>query len=224
VILDQRHFGSVDIRGVGGKFRRHHYSRVILATMTEIDVAILELDETYRTILAKQNDVEIYDLSPLAAWAGAPMRVESAKWNVDFTCEVEKVVPTVREAPWTWTNVVRFRLSPLCIIYGGVSGSPVLDRQHRIVAVANTRSDPGAPCDFEAPCEIEAGGQPTVTPTGQSYATPIHGLYDCYDFSRLAFDFERPSCRLLPRELSPDALAGESAPPHAAASAPGTAS
>ena len=200
VLLDQPDSGQVYIRGIGGKFRRHHYSRVILATMTGVDVAILELDETYGTILARQKDAEIYELSPVAPSPGAPMLVESARWNVDFNCEVEKVVPTVREAPWTWTNVIRFRFSPACIFYGGVSGSPVLDRDHRIVAVANTGSDPGTPCDFAAPCEVDAGGEVTVAPPGQSYATPTRSLYDCFSATRRTFDFVLPSCRLVPSD------------------------
>ena len=217
VLLGQPASGQADIRGVGGKFRRHHYSRVILATMTGMDVAILELDETYRAILARQTDAEIYELSPIAPPAGAPMRIVSAKWNADFACEVEKVVPALREAPWTWTDVIRFRLSPLCVIFGGVSGAPVLDRDHRIVAVANTRSDAGTPCDFLAPCEIDAAGRPSVATPGQSYAIPTRGLYDCYSSSRREFDFALPSCRLLPSDPARNSLAGGSAPPHAVA-------
>jgi hypothetical protein len=213
VFLDQRQVGQVDIRGVGGKFRSHPYSRVIFATMTDVDLAILELDETYRAILAKQKDVEIYDLSPIGPWEGASMRIESAKWNVDFSCEVEKMVPTVREALWSWTNVIRFHFSPLCTFYGGVSGSPVLDRHHRIIAVANTVSDVGTPCDFDAPCEVDADGRKTVGPVGQSYATPTDSLYDCYSFSRRAFDFDRPSCRLVRSDVAPDALAGGNTSP-----------
>src|SRR5262249_48034139 len=121
VLLDQRHHGDVDIRDVEGKFGRHHFSHIILATMTGIDVALIELDETYRAILAKQKNVEIYDLSPTAPWPGASMRVESAKWNVEFACEVEKLVPVLKEDPWTWTGAIRFRFSPKCAFHSGVS-------------------------------------------------------------------------------------------------------
>jgi hypothetical protein len=207
ILLDQHDSGQVDIRGAAGKFHRYQYSRVILATMTGMDLAILELDLTYAAILAKQPDVEIYDLSPSSPSDGAPVRVESAKWNAEFSCAVEKLVPTVREEPWTWTNVIRFRFSPQCIFYAGVSGSPVFDGDHRIVAVANTRSDPGLPCDFLTPCEIEADGQPTVAIPGQSYAIPTHSLYDCYSASRQAFDFALPTCRIVPSDTAPDALA-----------------
>jgi hypothetical protein len=197
VFLDQRASGQVDIRGAGGKFGRYHYSRVILATMTGMDVAILELDDTYAAILDNLKDAEIYELSPTAPSLGARVRVEATKKNVDFACEVEKVVPTVREDPWTWNNVLRFRFSPLCVFYAGVSGSPVLDEHHRIVAVASAVSAPGKPCDLQAPCEIEQGAQPMVAPTGQSYATQTRDLYDCYSFSRRAFAFELPGCRLV---------------------------
>jgi len=217
VLLDQPASGQADIRGGGGKFRRYHFGRVILATMTGMDLEILELDATYATILARQKDAEIYELSPIAPSAGAPMLVESAKWNVDFMCEVEKVVPTLKEAPWTWTSVIRFRFTPLCIFYGGVSGSPVLDGDRRIVGVANTAGDPGTPCDFAAPCEVDAGGEVTVAPPGQSYAIPTHGLYDCYSSARRAFDFALPSCRVLPFDPSRDSLPGASAPPRAVA-------
>jgi hypothetical protein len=99
-------------------------------------------------------------------------------------------------------------MSPLCTFLGGVSGSPVLDRHHHIIAVANTRSDPGAPCSSYAPCEIAEDGAPAVAPIGQSYATPTDDLYGCYSASRQAFDFELRSCRLIPADPSSGALAG----------------
>ena len=208
VLRDLPDVGQVAISGAGGKLVRYRVSRVVLATMTGMDAAILELDQTYRAIIEKQTDAEIYELSPITAWPGAPMRIESTYWRRDFSCEVDKIVPTVKEDPWTWTGVVRFHLSPRCRLFGGVSGSPVLDRQHRIVAVANTASDPGTPCGFETPCEIVDDGQPLVAPNGQSYATSTARFYDCYSASRQAFDFALPSCGLIPTSPPPATVAG----------------
>lgn len=206
VLIDQRRVGHVDIRDAAGKFHRHQFSRIILATMTGVDVAVIELDETYRAILGGQKNIEIYDLSPTAPWPGTPVRVEAARWNVDFACQIENLVPVLKEDPWTWTNAIRFRFSPDCTFYGGVSGSPVLDQHNRIVGVANSGSDTGTPCGFESPCEIYGRGAPMVAPVGQSYGTPTDGLNDCYSPARRTFDFKLPMCRLAPPDHSPDAV------------------
>jgi hypothetical protein len=219
VLRDMPDVGQVAISGADGKLVRYRFSRIVLATMTGMDAAILELDQTYRAILDKQADAEIYELSPITAWTSAPMRIESTYWRRDFSCEVDKIVPTVKEDPWTWTDVVRFHLSPRCRLFGGVSGSPVLDQNHRIVAVANTASDPGAACSFVTPCEIGDDGQPFVAPNGQSYATSTARFYDCYSADRQAFDFDLPSCRLVPTDPSTASLASGSAPEATAATA-----
>ena len=161
---------------------------VVYASMAQTDVAVIELEATFDSLVERGYDA--YQLASSAPKSGTDVTlvgIPSAKvTNVGLRkadCKTGSTV-TVHEGAYRFTSSIRHR----CSIVKGSSGSALINREtKRIVAVNNTGvsgAAPGTPaCDLDMPCEVSSDGTKTVR-TEENYAQPTHFLAGCFRSGR----------------------------------------
>ncbi|GAA2169753.1 S1 family peptidase [Actinomadura napierensis] len=151
-------------------------TRVEYSTMTDTDVTVYRLDESYAAI-RKRYGVPALRLSTARPHEGTEIRVVSGYWKAIYGCKIDGTVHRLREAGWTWKDSIRY--APQCQTIHGTSGSPVVDaRTHHVVAVNNTGNDDGERCTLNNPCEVDRKGNVTVR-HGTHYAQQTYLLARC---------------------------------------------
>jgi hypothetical protein len=182
----------------GNAVMRSPVGRLLAATMTGTDVAVLELAATYR-------EVEAAGISPLTLADSGPLRgddiqILSGRSKVVWTCLVGAVVPELREAGYSMKNSIDYLVGSGCDdeLQGaghGDSGSPIVKPGTRaIIGLHNTGNDDGQECTENNPCEIDAGGTVNVV-QGAKYGQQVSDLNTCFMDQR-TFTLSTPGCRL----------------------------
>lgn len=168
-------------------------TQIIYATMTDTDVALLELNQTYAQIEAATG-VKPLVISDVAPAAGDAMDIPSGYWKRTYSCNVEATVPGLREGGYEFVDSVRY--SPTgCDIVGGTSGSPVVSPvTGEVIAINNTANEDGGRCTMNNPCEVDASGAVSVI-HGRGYGQQTHTLYTCVT-AQGVFDLATPGCVL----------------------------
>ena len=160
--------------------------------MTGTDLALLELYATYREVMAAVPGLTPLPISRRPPFRGMVVTMTSVNRDRRLSCTVDRIVPTVKEGPWTWHDAIRFR--PGCDLVHGVSGAAAIEGGE-IVGLAQTVAENGSPCALDNPCEeppVEDGAK-------YAYGASTSVLYACYDAATRAFDFDRIGCPLLRR-------------------------
>ena len=169
-------------------------TKIVYGTMTDTDVTLYQLDSTYAQIRHRMGG-EPLTLAASPADVGTPVTVVSGYFTRTWSCQIERVVYSVREANWTWKDSIRY--TPACDMIHGTSGSPVVDRTTGdVVGINNTGNDDGQSCTFDNPCETDENGHVTVLP-GRSYGQQTYRLPACLTRGGEA-DLGLPGC-MLPR-------------------------
>ncbi|MEU9022320.1 serine protease [Actinomadura sp. NPDC048394] len=151
-------------------------TRVEYSTMTETDVTVYRLDESYAAI-RKRYGVPALRLSTARPHDGTEIRVVSGYWKAIYGCKTDATVHRLREAGWTWKDSIRYTAQ--CRTVHGTSGSPVIDvRTRHVVAINNTGNDDGERCTLNNPCEVDRKGAVTVR-HGAHYAAQTYLLARC---------------------------------------------
>lgn len=167
--------------------------RMLYATMTGSDFAIYRLTQTYAQLASR------YRVAPLVIAQNRPtegtaIRIASGFWKKIYSCSIDRFVPELREATWTFRDSIRFT-QPGCETIGGTSGSPIIDFESRaVIGINNTGNESGASCTMNNPCEVDATGKITAT-KGAAYGQQIYQIYACLD-SANNFDLNRTGCTL----------------------------
>ncbi|MEV8517968.1 putative Ig domain-containing protein [Dactylosporangium sp. NPDC051484] len=155
--------------------------QLIYATMTNTDVALYRLNETFASIKTKYN-VTALTVAPGRPADGSAMTIPSSYWKQVWTCSVNGFVPTLREDQWTWHDSIRYDTG--CQTTHGTSGSPIIrSADNQIIGINNTGNDDGASCTLNNPCEVDAGGTVTVH-KGQSYGEQTYWFTTCLNATR----------------------------------------
>ena len=190
-VADQAHRQSVSLLARGGRSRQFNIARILYATMTGTDLALMELSATYRELA--DAGIDSYDISPQPAAANEAVVMVSGYLASAQNCVVEKVVPRILEAPWEWRD--SYKLKGCNGDRNGTSGSPLISAAtNRIVGLFNTANDDGMRCTFNNPCEADADGG-IVVEKGGAYAQRVDQILTCLD-AEGRFDVNVPSCRL----------------------------
>ncbi|NRA64741.1 MAG: trypsin-like peptidase domain-containing protein [Pseudobacteriovorax sp.] len=182
---------DADARRIG----RVNASKLMYATMTKTDFALYELRETFEEIEEK------YSVTPLTfsreyPAVGSDIEIISGYWRRGYSCQVEDIVYSLKEADWFFTDSIRYS-RPGCDVIGGTSGSPAIDAETRLViGVNNTINERGRECTINNPCEIDEEGN-VFYERGIGYAQQTSWVYTCRD-ELGAFDISVEGC-LLPQ-------------------------
>jgi trypsin-like peptidase len=174
---------------------------LMYATVTDVDVAIYRLAETYEEVERRTGARPLTVATDASMPAGARVRLPTAWHQRNYPCATDGTVPWLREGPWTWKQVLR--LTKDCDAPGGSSGSPIVrEDTGQVVAVFGTGyDDDGPPCSAMNPCEVDEKGAVSVPYKGRPYAHFVHWLHTCFDV-RGDLDLTAAGCPLpRPREL-----------------------
>ncbi|WP_019545374.1 S1 family peptidase [Streptomyces sulphureus] len=150
--------------------------KVAYATMTDTDVSLYQVGESYEEIESEYG-VTALDLDAEHPVAGNDITVVSGYWKETFGCAIDAFVPELREADWTMKDSLRYTAE--CETKGGTSGSPVVDdASGKVVGVNNTRNENGEECTLDNPCEVDEDGNVTVR-EGIAYGQQTYLLAAC---------------------------------------------
>ena len=171
------------------------YKKILFATTTAVDLAIIELETTYKTL--KEKNYTVYSIARELPRLGTIMEFYTYGHNKTDICEVDKIIPTLKEGAWTWNDSIRMKANEECRFISGQSGTAGIEPSSGLVyGLANTGYEGGTPCSFGNPCEVDK----EIISTGeidQSYGVSVAPLYDCYDDNQAVFNFNLESCSLV---------------------------
>ncbi|MFJ8308494.1 MULTISPECIES: serine protease [unclassified Streptomyces] len=193
VITDQPSSRSFSLlNGSGSPVATLRASKVSYATMTDTDISIYQLNETYAQIQS-QYGISALTLNDQHPVAGSGITVVSGYWKRTYNCNVDGFVYQLKEGDWTWKDSVRYTSS--CNTIGGTSGSPVIDTATgKVVAVNNTGNENGETCTENNPCEVDGNGNVTIH-QGINYAQETYIIVPCIGAGS-TIDLSLPGCTL----------------------------
>jgi hypothetical protein len=166
--------------------------KLLYATMTNTDVSLYELTDTYAGIKSKYGATAM-TLSNTHPADGIAINIPSSYWKQIWNCTINGFVGTLREDQWTWHDSIRYDLG--CNTTHGTSGSPIVDASSgQQVGINNTGNDNGEMCTLNNPCEVAPDGTTTET-KGQSYGEETYWFTTCLN-SANAIDLTVSGCLL----------------------------
>lgn len=195
VVLDRPASQFVNLLGADSNpAARARTARLLYATMTDTDVALYRLRQTYAQL--DRLGVPSHPLATSGPAPGDKLVMHVGSRQTTYSCVVDTIVPEVREAGWTQRDVVRYQTARTCETVAGLSGSPLINpRTGQVVAVHNSHvAGGGKPCSEDNPCEIEPDGTMTSV-RGRGYAQQVATLTPCL-IAGSAFDPDAPGCTL----------------------------
>ncbi|NBE56492.1 S1 family peptidase [Streptomyces boluensis] len=177
VLVDQPSSRTFDLLDAsGGELGTLKASKLAYGTMTDTDVSLYELTDTYAQIESEYG-IKALELDAEHPTAGKAITVVSGYWKKTYSCDIDGFVPTLKEGDWTWKDSVRY--TEACKTIGGTSGSPVVDdASGKVVAVNNTGNESGEECTVNNPCEVDENGKVTVR-QGINYAQQTYQMVPC---------------------------------------------
>lgn len=132
-----------------------HSEKILYATMTGTDIAVMNLVEKWDE-LKKLGLVGLRIYPDHAKSEMEIVRVERYPVFSQYNCFIEKVIPKLTEAQWSWTNAFRHN----CDNWGGASGSAIIDKSSGLlIGIHNTANEEGKLCSENNPCEIDDDGK-----------------------------------------------------------------
>lgn len=167
-------------------------TKVVFAAMTDTDMAIYELNQTYSEIRAKFK-INPFELDTVRPMVGTNIDIVSGYWDRGYTCAIDAFVFQLKEGEWLMKDSIRY--TDGCNTVGGTSGSPIIAKGTRtVIAVNNTANEDGRRCTVNNPCEVSEEGTVTVL-KNKKYGQQTYNLYSCLtpDFQ---VDLNAPGCVL----------------------------
>lgn len=167
-------------------------TKVLYATMTNTDITMYELSDTYETILKKYK-VEAFSLEGVRPMVGMNIDIVSGYWDRGYSCQIDAFIYNLKEGDWLFTDSIRY--TDGCDTIGGTSGSPIISRGTRnVIAINNTANEDGKKCAVNNPCEVSEDGKITVL-KDKKYGQQTYNIYSCLrpDFN---IDLTIPGCTL----------------------------
>ncbi|WP_370945180.1 serine protease [Amycolatopsis sp. cg5] len=165
--------------------------KIVYATMTDTDVSLYQLNESYAQIKARTR-ISPLELASTHPTAGNHIDIVSGYWKRIYSCNIDGFVYQIKEGSWTWKDSIRY--TPECKTIGGTSGSPIIDSASgKVAGVNNTGNEDGARCTVNNPCEVAQDGTVTVR-KGTNYGQQTYRFYGCLKASEL--DLRNPACAL----------------------------
>jgi hypothetical protein len=177
----------------GTKVASLRADKIVYATMTDTDLALLELNANYSQI-RQQTGVEALTLSDHRPAVGVAIEIPSGYWERTYSCMIDGFVNRLKEGDWMFTDSIRYSESG-CEVVGGTSGSPIVSvSSGEVIGINNTGNESGRRCTINNPCEIDETGAITVL-RGRGYGQQTYTLYSCLSATAV-FDLSLPGCVL----------------------------
>ncbi len=176
----------------GGTLGTVRADKVLYATMTNTDVTLYELTDTFAA-LKSRHGVTAMTMSDTHPADGVSMTIPSSYWKQVWNCQINGFAGTLREDQWTWHDSIRY--STGCTTTHGTSGSPIVDSAtEKVIGINNTGNDNGAMCTLNNPCEVDENGN-TTAHKGQSYGQETYWFTTCLTSSNM-LDLSMSGCLL----------------------------
>lgn len=151
-------------------------TRILFATMTDTDITLYELSQTYAEILKKYK-IRSFDLDTVKPMVGTDIDIVSGYWEKGYACSIENFIFKLQEGNWSFTDSIRYAAG--CETIGGTSGSPIVARGTRsVIAVNNTANENGGRCTINNPCEVSSSGD-IVVMRDRKYGQQTFNIYSC---------------------------------------------
>ena len=166
--------------------------KVLYSSMTNTDVTLYELKETYKDLTTK--GVDSFDLAATHPGLATSIDIVSGYWDRGYRCNIDAFIFELKEAGWTMKDSIRYT-STGCNTIGGTSGSPIIQTGTRtVVGINNTGNEDGEKCTMDNPCEVDEQGN-IVVKKGASYGQQTYRITTCLtpDFR---IDLTLPNCEL----------------------------
>lgn len=161
----------------GDSIGRISATEVMYSSMTNTDVTLYRLQETYADIASRYN-VRPLTLMSSHPTLNTPIEVVSGYWVRGYSCSIEAFVHELDEGGYKMYDSVRYS-RPGCEVIGGTSGSPVIASGTRnVIAINNTGNENGERCTMDNPCEINEKGD-VFYKQGYSYGQETYIIYSC---------------------------------------------
>ncbi|MBS1962741.1 MAG: trypsin-like peptidase domain-containing protein [Bdellovibrionales bacterium] len=150
-------------------------SRILYATRTGLDVALIELKVTYRELEAK--GAKIYEMAKNDAKPGSDVQLVSGFWKEKNLCAVSHLVPSLVEDVWTTRDA--YAMNDPCPTTGGWSGTPMVDPTSlEVVGILNSTNLAGQLCTLDNPCEVSSDGT-RLAFNGRTYGQRVSPILNC---------------------------------------------
>jgi hypothetical protein len=164
--------------------------RMLYASMTDTDLGLVELEQTYADLLKKR--VHPFKIASESAPVGTIVRMPSTFFKTVEECKIAIIAVNLREDHFHWVHSYGY---DGCHSIKNTSGSPLIGlTSRRIVGLNNTRNVAGKRCALDNPCEVDAKGAITVVPD-RSYGQQVYPLLACFGGNG-KFDLSLKSCDL----------------------------
>ena len=171
--------------------------RIVYATMTQTDVALFEISESYSEIFDRTG-IRPLVVSTQKAAQNQLFDLVSGHWRKAYRCRVEQIVDELREGEWFFSDSLRYEWP--CQTAARSSGSPLVDiKTGEVIGIHNSFNQSGAPCSLNNPCEIQRSGV-IESIHRANYGQQIYQFYTCLT-SKNEWDFTSTACKL-PHELN----------------------
>ncbi len=178
----------------GATLRTVSTSRILYATMTSTDVALMELNDSYQEI-EKTTGVRALIIADTAPALGMEIQIPSGYWRRTYTCQTDVLIPELREGGYVFRNSIRFS-QPGCETIGGTSGSPLVSSATgEVIGINNTGNEDGEECTMNNPCEVDQNGTVSVH-KDRSYGQQTYLFYGCLSNNAARLDLNQASCQL----------------------------
>lgn len=177
-------------------------NKIVFASISIMDVAVLELNVTYSEI--KRLGFTVRHLTKHLPVNYTILQFTSHYRFQSIDCVVDRIAPLVEEAGYRLRNILKMKPGRICRALPGSSGTAGIPEGSAIIAaILNTESvGIGGKCELDEPCEKDQRTGEIITgPQPQAYAIPTAPLYNCYDLKLAKFDLNRRGC-VLRQELA----------------------
>lgn len=167
-------------------------TKIIYATMTDTDMALFELNETYNQI-KERTGVTPLTLASERSYESVSIDIVSGYWERGYSCGIDKFIYKVKEADWTFRDSIRYTAG--CDTVGGTSGSPIIEAGTRkVIGVNNSSNESGRRCSMNNPCEVNEVGE-VYFKKGLRYGQQTFNVYTCLNANKV-LDMNRRGCSL----------------------------
>lgn len=185
---------TINVLNSMGQSQGYIYAfEIAYATMTNTDLALYRVNETYAEIYNKFK-VTPFILDSQKPVPGTQIDIISGYWRRGYSCGLEAIIPELHEDQWRFKEALRYS-TPGCNIVGGTSGSPVIKSGAKIViGVNNTYNEAGRSCTMNNPCEVDENGQKSII-RGRGYGQQTYNVYSCLN-ANFDIDLSIPGCSL----------------------------